>query len=87
MNEIEYIFLETLSFFDPMTKEQIILDLDSDLLLTLNKFSLEDFDKVLNRMVRAGNVVRIEVNGEPAWMKKKKKSAGSIKSFFLKKFV
>ena len=42
--------LKTLSFFDPMNKERIILEMDNDYLSINPEFNKEDLDKVLNHL-------------------------------------
>jgi len=61
--ELDQYILETLSFYDFMTKEQLILDLDPVKLLEFSNFTLDDLEKKLVALAKKG---KIEINRDEA---------------------
>lgn len=52
--------LSQLSFFEPLTKGQLIFDMDADDLKQLGDFDLEQLEVVLTRLETEGHVKRIK---------------------------
>jgi hypothetical protein len=52
--------LSQLSFFEPLTKGQLIFDMDADDLKQLGDFDLEQLEVVLARLETEGHVKRIK---------------------------
>ena len=61
--EIEETILEALSFYDPMTKDEIILDLDDGKIQENPDFSLEVFENKLESLLKNEKVKMIK-NGK-----------------------
>lgn len=60
MDELEELVLETLSFLDPMTKEKLILDFDSDRLQQFPDFDKETLEKILKKLVKKKKIKLIK---------------------------
>ena len=73
MSSIENHILETLSFFDPMTAEQIILDFDEKILLEFPEFTKNELFIELARLENLKIIKVIKQNGEDHWIKCYKK--------------
>jgi UDP-glucose 6-dehydrogenase len=73
MDEIDNIILETLSFFEPMTKEMVILDIDKDRVQALSDFSIEELEKRLENLVKQKLVKREKKSGDVFFLKQMKK--------------
>ncbi len=52
--------LSQLSFFEPLTKGQLIFDMDANELKQLDSFDLEQLEIVLSRLEAEGKVKRIK---------------------------
>lgn len=81
MSEIEKqnLVLETLSFYEAMSFEKMILDFDEKKLKALGEFSREELEEILNILVKNKKVKLTMENGEPRWQKifkKRKKFFG-----------
>ena len=78
----EEIILVTLSFYESLRWEQIILDLDDHFLKTHEDFSKEDLEKVLASLVKK-KLVKKNKGDEPSWIRlfPKKSLWQKIKSF------
>lgn len=61
--------LETLSFYEAMSLEKIILDFDEKKLKSIGDFSREELEKILEELVRKKKIRPIMENGEPRWQK------------------
>ena len=61
--------LETLSFYEPMTMEKIILDIDSDQIKNDNDFTKERLDTILVELCKK-NIIKLEViEDQKTWIK------------------
>lgn len=56
----EELVLSQLSFFEPMTKGQLIFDMDANELKQLGDFDLEQLEIVLMRLESMGKIKRIK---------------------------
>ncbi|EQC49062.1 hypothetical protein M899_2752 [Bacteriovorax sp. BSW11_IV] len=67
--------LETLSFYEAMSFENIILDFDSEKLKSIGDFSRDELEEILSELVKEKKLKLTKINGEPRWQKvfKKKK--------------
>ena len=54
MKELEDILLETLSFYEPMRKEQILMDMDESKIQMFPDLSIDDLEATLKKMRRKG---------------------------------
>jgi len=73
---VDYV-LETLSFFDPLNKEQIIYDFDQSKLESLKDFTMDDLDLILDQLILDNKIQKVIKNEETAYIKSntiKKKS-------------
>lgn len=69
------LLLETLSFYEAMSFENIILDFDSEKLKSLGDFSRDELEEILSELVKEKKLKLTKINGELRWQKvfKKKK--------------
>lgn len=79
--ELEVLILETLSFFENMTLEKIILDLDQNKLKQFPDFSKEDLLDLLNQFERERLVKKIQIDQEVMWIKIRKQNNSWFKRF------
>lgn len=79
--ELEVLILETLSFFENMTLEKIILDLDQNKLKQFPDFSKEDLLDLLNKFERERLVKKIQIDQEVMWIKIRKQNNSWFKRF------
>jgi hypothetical protein len=68
-DEFEKLVWETLSFYDPMTIEQIILDLDSEKIKTMPGFNTEELNKILDHFLNTKKVKLEVIDNDKAWIK------------------
>ena len=54
------LILSQLSFFEPLTKGQLIFDLDADELKQLGNFDLEQLEVILTRLEAEGHIKRLK---------------------------
>lgn len=73
MSDIENHILETLSFFDPMSIEQIILDFDEKILMKNPDFTKKELFVVLDDMRKRKILKVTKQKGEKYWLKCYKK--------------
>lgn len=69
MDDIELLILETLSFLEPMTKEMIILDFDSNELKNLGHFDINSLETKLNKLIKQDKVKKITKEKEIYYLK------------------
>lgn len=68
-DDIDTIILEALSFYTPMTKEQLILDLDSKKIRAFPQLNLELLEKRLSYFVKKKTSKMIVTEGEKTYIK------------------
>ena len=73
MISIESHILETLSFFDPMSLEQIILDFDESVVIQHPNFTKVELSQLLAELKKRRVVKVIKQEGETLWVKCYKK--------------
>ena len=69
MNAIESLVLETLSFFDPLTKEQIYLQFDPEMVKILSHLTREDLDQALIDLKKSKKIKEVKVGKDAGWIK------------------
>ncbi|MDD0853885.1 hypothetical protein HBN50_12305 [Halobacteriovorax sp. GB3] len=86
MDQKEELLLETLSFFEAMTFEKIILDLSKEKLGKVGEFRRDELEALLSKLVKEKKVELIELNKEKAWKRlfKKKSLLSRLKNLFLR---
>lgn len=67
--ELEEKLLETLSFFSPMTLEQIYLDFDEDFLLENHTYNFEDLMCSLKKLEKNKKIKSIGEGKEKTWIR------------------
>jgi len=77
-NDIDTIILEALSFYTPMTKEQLILDLDSKKIRAIPQLDLELLEKRLSYFVKKKKSKIIVTEGEKTYIKLYPKKRGTF---------
>ena len=71
--ELEDLILITLSFFEPLTLSNIILDFAADKLLKFPKFNKEELQLILTKLEKKKLVKKMILDKEIAWIKMQKK--------------
>lgn len=69
MEAIDLLVLETLSFFDPLTKEQIYLQFDPEMVNILSHLTREDLDKALIDLKKRKKIKEVRVDKDAGWIK------------------
>ena len=64
LSKNQLLILETLSFFEPMTKEKLLLDFDMDKLINAKDFTVSDLENGLDKLVKARFVSKSKKNNE-----------------------
>jgi DNA-directed RNA polymerase alpha subunit len=72
-NNLVDLVLETLSFLEPMTFSQIILDFNSEQLLKFPNFSKEDLEEVIKKLEKKKLLKRVVIDKEVGWIKIQRK--------------
>ena len=67
--ELENLVLMTLSFFEPMTFSQVILDLDSDLLKIFPEFDKEQLQEIINFLEKKKLIKKVLIIKETGWIR------------------
>lgn len=67
--EIEDIILEAISFFDPLTKDKIILDLNEYKITVVNEFSLQDFEDCFVKLLSDNKIKAVQVGSDTAYLR------------------
>jgi transcription initiation factor IIE alpha subunit len=67
--KLENLVLATLSFFEPMTFSQIILDFDSDLLKDFPNFDKEQLQDIINLLEKKKLIKRVTIDKERGWLR------------------
>jgi restriction endonuclease Mrr len=67
--DVEKLVLVTLSFFEPMTFSQIILDFDKDLISNFPNFDKEELIEVLDSLEKKKLINRIKIDKEIGWIR------------------
>ncbi|MDD4974083.1 MAG: hypothetical protein PHY93_07010 [Bacteriovorax sp.] len=67
--KLENLVLATLSFFEPMTFSQIILDFDSDLLKDFPDFDKEQLQNIINLLEKKKLIKRVTIDKERGWIR------------------
>ena len=80
---IENIILEAISFYDPLTKDKIILDLDEYKITEVNEFSLEEFEVCFSKLLKEGKIKQVKVGPDMAFLRVFPKR----RSWFIQKII
>ena len=72
---LENLVLMTLSFFEPMTFSQIILDFDNDQLKNYPKFDKETLQEILVKLKKQKLIKEVKIDKEMGWIKVQRKRA------------
>jgi hypothetical protein len=67
--KLENLILMTLSFFEPMTFSQIILDFDNDLLKDFPDFDKEALQGILILLENKKQIKKINIDKEDGWIR------------------
>jgi DNA-directed RNA polymerase alpha subunit len=70
---LDELVLMTLSFFEPMTFSQIILDFDSDKLANFPNFNKQDLEEIINKLEKQKLLKRVTIDKEIGWMRIQRK--------------
>ncbi len=76
---LEELILVTLSFYEPMTFSQIIIDFDAEKLKQFPEFDREQLQSILNTLENKKILKKVKIDKESGWIKVLPK-----KSFFKK---
>ena len=68
-NQLNDLILVTLSFFEPMTFSQIILDFDNDLLTKFPNFDKETLEESLGKLEQKKLIKRVTIDKEVGWIR------------------
>ena len=68
MKNLEPLLLETISFFQPMTCTQIILQLDNEKIIEVSA-TLADLKQELKRLTKQGKIKQSRIGTEPVWQR------------------
>lgn len=68
-NNLEDLVLITLSFFEPMTFSQIILDFDNEKLIDFPNFDQEQLQDIINKLEKKKLLKRVVIDKEVGWIK------------------
>ncbi|HLE12497.1 MAG: hypothetical protein A2504_07605 [Bdellovibrionales bacterium RIFOXYD12_FULL_39_22] len=85
MDDLDKLILETLSFFRPLSVEQILLDMDGKKLETMRELTVDDLKLRLNALSTEGILKATQQKGESFWQKNymgKAKKKSWISKFF-----
>ncbi len=63
------LILSTLSFYEPMTLEKIILDLDSESLSRYPQFGRDHLEEILGQLVRQKSIKMKKIEGDRTWIR------------------
>ena len=82
--QLEAELLKTLSFYEPMSMEYILIDLSKEFTLENPHLTTEDLEQSLRRLRKQGKVKRIKQGKDVFWQKTfpKRSWFRSIKSWF-----
>ena len=70
---LENLVLMTLSFFEPMTFSQIILDFDNDQLKNYPQFDKETLQEILVILKKKKLIKEVKIDKEMGWIKVQRK--------------
>jgi hypothetical protein len=70
---LEELVLMTLSFFEPMTFSQIILDFDTDKLVNFPNFNKQDLEEIINKLEKQKLLKRVTIDKEIGWIRIQRK--------------
>jgi DNA-directed RNA polymerase alpha subunit len=80
---LDELVLMTLSFFEPMTFSQIILDFDNDKLVNFPNFSKQDLEEIINKLEKQKLLKRVTIDKEIGWIRIQRKRSWFKSLFFL----
>jgi hypothetical protein len=69
MTELEELILETLSFYEPMTKEKLLLDFDIKKLKSKTAANMEDLELALKGLIKKGYLKTTGKEKEQTWIR------------------
>lgn len=84
MFPLEEILLETLSFYEPLIREHIILQMDPDKVNLNKELTNEDLDEMLKSLIKRKKVKIVKIGPDVAYIKlfPKKSLWKKLKSLF-----
>jgi hypothetical protein len=68
MNLIEELE-QTLSFFEPMNKEMIYIDLNADYVKDNNSITIEEVDNALDQLKKQKKIKIVKIDGHSYWQR------------------
>lgn len=66
---LEDLVLSTLSFYEPMTFSNIILDFDSEALSEFPQFDKEELQQILVQLQKKKLIKKIKIESETGWIR------------------
>ena len=85
--KIDELILESLSFYTPLTIDQIILDLDHKKVKSIPELNLDTFEKRIKFFVKTKKVKVLKSDNQVAFIKLFPKRKSSLVRFFLYFFI
>ncbi len=70
MKSLEEVLLSTLSFFDPMSKEQILLQMDESSIDVQERLTVKDLEDELIRLVKLKKLKKSKKNKDVVWIRR-----------------
>lgn len=74
-NNLEELVLVTLSFFEPMTLSQIILDFDNEKLKDFPDFDKEQLQEIITILEKKKLIQRVLIDKEAGWLRMQPKKS------------
>ena len=75
------LLLETLSFYEPMSLEKIIIDIDAVKAKKISNFNKEALEVALNHLIEQKLIKQISVNKQKTWIRVFKRKRHHSQSF------
>jgi len=69
MEKLKLALLETFSFFEPMNKEQIYLQMEPDNLEEVGNSTAEEVDLAIEELVKEKKIKKLRIDKEDRWQK------------------
>ncbi|MCK5073786.1 MAG: hypothetical protein KAQ98_10200 [Bacteriovoracaceae bacterium] len=69
MESLEIILLKILSFYEPLTIEKILLEIDSDEISSMPHLTMEDLEQVLLKMKKQGRLKCRGKGRDRSWLR------------------
>ena len=68
-DELELLLLETLSFYEPMTRAQILMQLDEKRIEELSHYTFGDLEQMLKDLTKKGTLKECSLGLDRAWQR------------------